>query len=465
MQYSQLFEDLVLRAKVIHKQEETECVSPVCFLLAVCELCASQYRGLTDYDRLDYPELFEEERLRFVFEYAIRVKPSLIKMHLKSKSRGLLRKYDVDFLNTYSSQLELIAEKRGKKAVSADVGFLVALQALAPDDRLASSRCDKAFDANEILFSIDKRIYGYVMREMNIVNERLITKYQLAVDKHNWMPALKIGEPKELRLKFFKFIRCDVSTDRVTLVFPEFFGVVGEALKVTVVRYDGLYYIHDNECTLKRLFEKVNSPEKYSEVLQSIKSNLSFDGRRVIARFADARGLLRYLGILLLVANADLYYDRLDEPGLNSDCGVVLPSEESFEAFDFSELLKGLKQRVYCSFDENCGTKLTVGLPYSLNDENASFLIETFEDRSARLSDARKGEVGEIFDSFFFGNDSLEPYKDYINSVCEGFGVLFDGRNLYLPTNGNTPDEVFRALFKFMNVAVVLSEFGRIITP
>ena len=465
MQYSQLFEDLVLRAEVIHKEEKTECVSPVCFLIAVCELCASEYRGLTDYDRSEYPELFEEERVRFAFEYTMRVKPTLIKMHLKSKTRGLLKKYDVDFLNTYSKQLELVAEKRDKKAVSADVGFLVALQALEPDDRMASSKCDKAFDANEVLFSIDKRIYGYVMRELGFVNEWLIRKYQLAEEKHNWMPSLKICEPEDLRLKFFDFVRCDVAADRVTLVFPNFFGAKGASLKVTVVRYDGLYYAHDNENTLKRLLDKVGSAEKYSEVQKSIKNNLSFDGRRVIARFADARGLLHYLEILLLVANADLYFDRLDEPGLNSDCGVVLPPEESFEAFDFNELLSGLKERVYCSFDENSGTKLTVGIPYSLNDEYASFLIETFDDKSARISDARKGEVGEIFDSFFFGNDSLDCYKDYINRVCEGFGVLFDGRNVYLPTDGNTVDEVFEALFKFMNVAVVLSEFGRIIIP
>ncbi len=465
MQYSQLFEDLVLRAEVIHKEEGTECVSPVCFLIAVCELCVSEYRGLTDYDRSEYPELFEEERVRFAFEYAMRVKPSLIKMHLKSKARGLLQKYDVDFLSTYSPQLELVAGKRGKKAVSADVGFLVALQALSPDDRLASSKCDKSFDVIDILFIIDKRIYEYVMREMNFVNERLIRKYQLAVDKHNWTPALKVCEPEELRLKFLDFIRCDVAADRVVLVFPDFFGAEGESLKITVVRYDGLYYVHDNECTLKRLFEKVNAHEKYLEVLQSIKSNMSFDGRRVIARFTDARGLLHYLGILLLVANADLYYDRLDEPGLNSDCGVKLPSAEEFESFDFGTLLNDLKERIYCRYDENCGTKLTVGIPYSLNDEYASFLIESFENRSARISDARKGNTGEIFDSFFFGNDSLQSYSDYINRVCEGFGVLFDGRNLYLPTNGNTLDEVFRALFKFMNVAVVLSELGRIIIP
>ena len=77
-----------------------------------------------------------------------------------------------------------------------------------------------------------------------------------------------------------------------------------------------------------------------------------------------------------------------------------------------------------------------------------------------RISDRKKGNIeGEIFESFYFGHDDISAYSDYINKFCQRFGAEFDGKNIWLVCRN---EDVVKSLYSFINLAVLLSEFGRI---
>ena len=83
------------------------------------------------------------------------------------------------------------------------------------------------------------------------------------------------------------------------------------------------------------------------------------------------------------------------------------------------------------------------------------------EDGSLRLSDHCKGKIeGEIFETFYFSNDDLTPYRSCIDRFCRRFGADFDGKDLSLTAK---PEDFIPALFRFINLAVLLSDFGRMI--
>lgn len=262
---------------------------------------------------------------------------------------------------------------------------------------------------------------------------------------------------EELLKSLYDNVNLSPEGKTLTTKINGFFG--NQDLTLSFRYSDGAYSVHDNGSALLCLKDNAGSDAEFKEILDVIKSNLSLDGFCVVGCFSQVQHLFHYLQILIFIAHADLYYKELSEDGLYYDNDITLDSLDECELIEKDDLLfmikDGFSAGVCCE-----GTYLNVGMTYSLFNSTVSYLIEE-KDGKYCISDNRKGKVqGEIFESFYWDNDNLSVYSGYIGSFCERFGGDFDGKNLSLSCD---KEQLVPSLFKFINLAVLLSEFGRLI--
>ena len=73
-------------------------------------------------------------------------------------------------------------------------------------------------------------------------------------------------------------------------------------------------------------------------------------------------------------------------------------------------------------------------------------------------SDSRKGKTeGEIFEAFYWSYNDITPYTDFIRVFADRFGAVLEDKNIYLT---DVRKNWLPALLRFINTAVLLSEFG-----
>lgn len=462
---SRLSNELFERAEEIKNENNVECVSGVCFLAAVSEFCLKAYRGITDYDLCEYPENFEEERLRLVRDKVMKFQPSLSRMLFTSRARGLITKYDIDFLQVYAPELNKIMEVRSKNMISADVIFLVALKSIAKIDIGSALNCDYGFSVLEMLEEVDACVYSYTLSQLNKVNEILINKAKRVIELRDWVPAAKIAEPDDVKQLFLECVHNRFLKNRWDMTVPEFFGFTKGDITLSIVRSDEVFYVHDNGLTMKVLENNCDDAALKDKILYTIRKYIPLDEKgRLIGSFCQLNGLFLYMQQLMLIANSDLYYKRFDpQSGFRIDVETFYPSEDKCENFDFEEVFKTFGQHFQVRYDQNKGVIMTIDTRYAMNEERPAFLFEKVSDGVCCLSDAQKGKVGEIFESFYFNCDSLKDHFDFLKNIPERFGIKFDGESLTHTFKYTDKKWLFNEWLKFYNAAVILAEFGRMI--
>jgi hypothetical protein len=128
------------------------------------------------------------------------------------------------------------------------------------------------------------------------------------------------------------------------------------------------------------------------------------------------------------------------------------------DPLDAAALLDELKNSIHFDYDENKGLYYWLDTNYSFSSGRASFLVETLERKRIRISDKNKGKIeGEIFEAFYWDNDDISPYSKFLSKITARFGAEFDGRDVFL---SDKAENLFPAMVKFFNLAVLLSEFG-----
>jgi len=462
MEHSKLLTDIIIRAEEIQKTKQTAFISAPCIIAAVAEFCACEYKGITNYDQNIYPEHFEEEGLRYIFKKVFKSSASLLSLFYKSKQRKGFSRYDFDFLKEYKSVFEKLAKERKKLALSADMVFLVAVNSLNSSHRpSANAEFCGQFSVEKALLQIDENIYDYVITENNKIIERLKSKICDAKAKRDWRPAAKFMEPDDLLCSFLSYFTTKALNGCLEIKIPHYFGD-DNTLNLTVCKNEGIYYVHDNGGALNQLKKHAKTPQNFENILNAISENLSLENGNVVGCFSQTHTFLHYLQILIFVSHADLFYKELHPKGLESDLGISFPKQT--QHFDTDRFIDKLSGKFQCFYDENRGLCLRIYTSYALNPSPVEFLIETLENDKLKISDAKKGELeGEIFESFYWGNNELSNYSDYIKGFCKRFEADFNGENISLTANYGCFDDFVCAFFKFMNLAVLLSEFGRMI--
>ncbi len=453
MNYSRLSQDILKIADEIMLQSGEEYLSARVVVMAIAQLCNSPYMGITKYDDRPYPEYYEEERLRYIFKKLFKGTPNIIS-HLLKK-RGSVN-IDNEFSQKLNTACEITATNRGKKEIAAEYILLNTVLLLPYDQRVGvNAQYSGDFSISEILADVDENIYDFVIRSAKKVMLDLEKKLADVTAKRDWKPAEKFAEPQELLDQICQFIKTEYSKKELTVTVPCFFGAENADLILSIGYYNGVYSVHDNGSALKVL--KKNT-EKFSIVFNRVKNNLSLDGENIVCNFCQWHTFLHYLQILIFVSHADLYYENLREEGLKCD------NDRTFEYGE--EIPKDLFSRwqedaLYCKYHPDCGVMLGIYTTYSRNSTTVSFRFEKTEN-GVKISDNRIGKTeGEIFESFYWNNNNISQYSEFINRFCKRFGCVFDGENISLTFKY---ENSFVADFlSFLNLAVLLSELGDMI--
>ncbi len=446
----------VLLTKILNNAEaiKNECnateLSASHIAVAFADFCAAKYIGFSISDTTIYPHWYEEERLRLLYEQVLK-NISYFRLRLKKSAREGAAEAPFDF-----SSCEKFAALRGHDTLSADLVLLCVLKELMEQCKPVYRVAVSEETIIPLLEYVDANILDYTAKKVEAVCDELMKKAATAAAKRDWKPAEKFAEPTTLSTLFFEKIEMQRSDKICTLRFPKFFGTAD--LRVSIHQVDGVYYMHDNGCVIRHLARRLQDPQKLERALKKVCHPCWMDKGRITGNFVAVSSFLYYLQRLVFIAHADLYYPKAEKPLYYKDKSYIYQDAGKADAMDEALLLKELQNGIHFEYDENQGLYCWLDTRYSLFSGKASFLIETLEKGQIRISDRKKGLVeGEIFEAFYWDNDDLRPYHKFIAKIADRFGAEFDGKNLYL-TDKN--ERFAAAIFKFFNLAVLLSEFG-----
>lgn len=444
MNFSKLLEQIIEDAERLRISYEAKNLSAGFIIAAASRFYFSRLIS-TDFN--NYPEYFEEERLKYVYKNTMRIS-DLSKTYARRASRFADAPFDF-------SKSEQIAAERGKNILTADIVFLSALADFPAEKRVCLPKFRTDFSITEILEEADKNIYGYVIEQAEEAIKIIQLKANYAKTLRDKKAARKFLETQELQQMFFGSFKTEFKDEILHITFPFFFG--DTELKISIYTAEDIYIASDNGATLKLLREKVETEEFY-KILLKVCNEQWIQNDEIIGIFSQPHRFYYYLCRLIFIANADTFYTRL------KNC--IYPKNDSYEhieierreVFEPSFLINELKETLSFSYDEDAGLRIGLGMLYSINCTNAAFLIETNEDGSITLSDGRKGKVeGEILESFYWNNDDIYEYEKLVKDLTGKFGVYLKEGNIYI----DGPCEKFIEIwFKFINAAVLLSEMG-----
>lgn len=450
MQETSLLKAIIEKANNVKSEFNCEHLWASHIAVAVADFCRTKYTGLALVDDTYFPCRFEEERLRYVLSREVRLASFFRTVLSRNIRNGIAEKPFT------LSLCENIANMRGYDMLSADIVFLCALKELSEPYKKAVCTATTDNAIIEILQDADKNIYDYVIEKIEAVKAVLNEKSREAASIRDWKPAAKFAEPNELADMFFGKIQKRVTENVITLKFPKFFGTAD--LKVSIHKAGNLYYIQDNGCAIKHLLKQTKDNAKCERALKKVCHNCWINKGRVTGSFVSVSSFFYYLQRLIFIAHADLFYTKVEKPLYYKEKDYLYLDTEKAEPINESELLEVLKSGIGFNYDENEGLYYWLDTRYSLFSGRASYLMETLENGIIRISDIKKGKIeGEIFEAFYWNNDDISPYTKFVSKIADRFGGEFDGKNIYL-TDKN--ENFCKAIFRFFNMAVLLSEFG-----
>lgn len=270
----------------------------------------------------------------------------------------------------------------------------------------------------------------------------------------------KSVDPNVFKDLFSSTVKTEKNGKICSLIIPDFFADTDGDLKLSFVCVDGVYYVHDNGCAVRRLKANCKS-ELYNEKLKKVYFDRTGD-EKVVGRFAQVFHFFHFVQALIFISNADLIADSIKDEFYFLDPEVNFPDVESVEDIDITVLLEKLKAGITVGSKNHDAVWIGVRTCYSLNSTSVGYLVEHLENGTFKISDKCKGNIeGEVFESFYWGNNNIYRYSNCINRFCKRFGGEFDGKDISVTALSEA--DIINSLFRFINLAVLLSEFGRLI--
>ena len=448
MVQTELLKAILEKADEIKNEFGGEFLCASHIVVAVADFCKTKYTGFcvsdTGYVR------FEEERLRYIFSKEVRLSAYFrLRLSRNAKSEVREEEFDID-------SCEKIVSVRESEVLSSDVIFLCALKELHQSYKNALRSISSEESIIALLQDADENIYDYVVDNIENIRCELKKKSDQAKAIRDWKPAPKFAEPEEVLAMFFEHIVKEMSEKEITFRLPKFFGAAD--LKLSIHQVEGIFYVHDNGCAIRHLSRRVKDKQKCEHILKKVCYSGWINRGRMTYSFLSTFTFFEYLKMLIFVAHADLYYTKAKCFLCYKDKDYSYKETEKAEILDAKILLDTLKEGIGVSYDENKGLYCRVDASCSLSSSRMFFQIETLENGKIRISDRKKGQYeGEIFEEFYWCNDDITPYSKYISKIVDRFGAEFDGRDVYLT---DKTENYATALFKFFNLAVLLSQFG-----
>ena len=449
MEHSALLKKILGNAEKIRVEYEGKHLSASFIVAAVCDFCSSEYNNS---EMQDDAERFEEERLRYAYSKIVVLKGNLGRSYARKVSLAP-EVLDVAF---DFAECEKVAEVRKNLRVPADVAFLMAIKSIPAQYKLGRPIYRGDFSVSDFLTDIDANIYAYVVELIEGVSARFKKKKETAIYFRDWKPARKFAEPEELKRQFFERIKTELSRKILHITIPFFFGE--DHLKLSIHKIDGSYHVNYNGCAMKHLKKNVDTQEKYERILKKVCNEQWIREGHVTDCFSQTYYFFMYLHRLVLIANADLFYSRMDKRRYDGFDRCYYQSEEKAEVFEAEELLRELKKSIGIHYDEYKGLLMWSGISYVNSTRNACYLLETLDDKRVKISDGHKGHwEGFIFENFEWVCGDVKQHSRTIKKYAKRFGVVFEGEDVYLIDDC---ENWIQAWMRYINAGILLSELG-----
>ena len=433
------------------------------FIAAVALFCAKPYRGLGAYDKDEFPRPFEEERLRRLYAMAVgkggNLVSSVAKRWLKEQIKGGQTPRS---LQSLALDAQLCAEKLGLEGLPADLLFALCLATLEGGDTallLPPYRAGR-FSAPEAVASCSEGIEDYVIGKIEKYKEQLDEKIKKAVAIRDWRPALPVGSEEELAALLEEFYRFEYENGVLTLLLKGFFSE--EDLKIRIVYRDGCYIFCDEGAALRALSKRVAGKEACLAMAKKILAGTicQIEGEMLCA---DGEGFVTFedfLQYVILVAHADLIAEHYRGDEQYEEYPPLLPLVSGSEG-DPRGLEEAIRSLMYIRYDEQLGTLFHPALCFLGNQTGTVWLLLTDGERITLRDHANSYDEGAVFEQYLAFSDALSPaFGRQIAPVLERFGVYTEGNKLILTCQAGERTVLCRALHRYMQAAVLLSQFG-----
>lgn len=251
-----------------------------------------------------------------------------------------------------------------------------------------------------------------------------------------------------------KDVKITVSKKEIELNIENFFG--NSDLKLTIFAVNDLYYVHDNMSAVSAL--KKNAGEKFNEIFEKVKILFKIEQSPV---FGQLKSLMSYLQLLVFIANSDLVYKNIlhnDHHYWTDTNAVDMTNTQDVNLQIVTETLNKCCDTMYI---ENQGLIIKPNMLYPLNSTYGAWLMNNLTENSVQISDNVKNRFheGSILENFYWGNNDIENYTDFISPILNRFGGELVNKEIILTAKINDGDFA-PSVFKFFNLAVLLSQLG-----
>lgn len=433
------------------------------FIAAVALFCVRPYRGLSVYDKEEFPRPFEEERLRRLYALAVGKGGNLVSSGAK---RALKEQIDAGKTPRALQSLALdaghCAEKLGLKGLPADLLFALCLATLEGKDTvlLLPTYRTGGFSAVKAVASCSEGIEDYVIEQIEKFKEQLDEKIKKAAAIRDWRPALPVGSEEELAALLGEFYRFECKDGVLTLLLEGFFSE--EDLKIRIVYRDGCYIFCDEGAALRELSKRVAGKEARLAMAKKILAGTicQIEGEVLCA---DGQGFVTFedfLQYVILVAHADLIAEHYEGDERYVEYPPLLPLTAG-SASDPCGIEKEIRSLMYIRYDEQMGTLFHPALCFLGNQTGTVWLLSTDGECITLRDHANSYDEGAVFEQYLAFSDALSPaFCRQIAPVLERFGVYTEENKLVLACPKGDRAALCRALYRYMQAAVLLSQFG-----
>ena len=463
MYATNLFNQLLMSADELQREFAIGQQYSTFLLLATLRYCKQNYTGFAEGEESQtFP--YEEERLRCMLKRAFLRGPTacaryiefLLKKHRDTLTTGLSR-------DELLQKAKAIAESRKHPVFSADIVLAVALEHLDPlfEKLLSPAWGENPANATTLVAETDVGVYDYVISEIDKLIERLHQKAEAARAERDWRPARLFAPPEEVEAKLRAAISMIEQEGFLQITIPYFFADTGDPLRLTVYETDEGYVIHDNGDAVGQLKVHLSGGD-WREIAERICAGTicQIEGTILTVCMTAPYQLSWFLQYISLVAHADLY-PHYNSHGNRYEINQIYLALPKKDEADFTEIRSALTRYLSVSYDENAGIRVGLGVVFLGSNTGSSYILSTDEQGVVTITDhSNSYKEGAVLENYLNYHDDTSVDRAQVHRLAKRFGGSCNEETVFCTFVNDTEDAVVRAIHRFVQMGVVLSQVG-----
>lgn len=272
-----------------------------------------------------------------------------------------------------------------------------------------------------------------------------------------------LGSEEEVHGRIFRAFRFEKRDGVLYVRMPFFFPDSVKPLLLKIgVDGDGWFVADDMGAAWGRLCARTGDATPYVKVLDSFchyycDYRYMEEDHSLKAYFNDARGFWKYIQLVSLAANADLYPhtmpDYSPQMGAMSDRwkepGYLCPAD------GFMDLVSDM---IVITNDEEYGT--IVGLNFYFDGEFLPMSLRFMKtEQGITVTDFGGYDGGDLTDRLqVHCGDDLPKYSHLIDALCRRYGCDFSGQRLTFTYTDDSPVNTAYAAMHYLQIASIIGE-------